>query len=361
MADLLERLYTKDKDSIIKSYKRIKKYASRLGIQNTLNDGMVKDIKLHYLAESLKNERILMALINDITLSEFYDFLYFADMNFDLEYKGSDYWYDMGLSYYIEYSDKRFFKFSDEIQRIFKNKERKMYNKLSRRAVINSCVAAMTNLYGVISFENAYKIFSEIDDKNELVDAFEFDKEISFQEFCDCAISFADMREEFNVAVYLDSFVSRDYVKISTRNCVTKVNPLPSFYELLNKQGNKPFYSEFSIYELLEFEYPDSYGKNDYVSSFLFFLESNFNKPSYEIIQDLNDICISCRNETGINDIFIMLDKKGLMSKSQKLQKSIVCHIMEIKNNIRLRSNRGFSINEIRLLSYDMDRACSSL
>ena len=56
-----------------------------------------------------------------------------------------------------------------------------------------------------------------------------------------------------------------------------------------------------------------------------------------------------------------MLIEEGFAPQSQKVQKTMVRHIMEIKSNVRLRINRGYTINEMRNISYDTNAICSNL
>ena len=76
MADLKEILYTKDKETINKTYKRIKKYAIREDVKIKDIEVMTKEAKILYLLEAFDNEKILSALMRDISLREFYDFDY---------------------------------------------------------------------------------------------------------------------------------------------------------------------------------------------------------------------------------------------------------------------------------------------
>ena len=75
----------------------------------------------------------------------------------------------------------------------------------------------------------------------------------------------------------------------------------------------------------------------------------------------MDKICRACREERGINEIFGMLIEEGFAPQSQKVQKTMVRHIMEIKSNVRLRINRGYTINEMRNISYDTNAICSNL
>lgn len=352
MADLKERLFTKDKEIINRIYKRIKKYIIREKIIIKEAENTSKETKISYLVKAFENEKLIRAIMQDISLREFYDFDYMIDSKYVANNCASQYWIDLGVVYTCDEAVRNGFRFIDEFEAVFRKEQDELYDTLGYRAAINSCISAMVNLYGIITFEKAYEIFNEITSLGRVV---------PFGKFCECAISFADMREDFTITAYMNNFVSSEYVKISNRNGMYKVTPLPSYYELISKQGNKPFYTHFNVTSLFEYEYPGSYGSSEYIDEFYRFLVDNFDKDKFEIMSDVDEICIACRNEMGINDIFNMLNEKGLISKSQKLQKSLVCHIMEIKNNIRLRSNRGFSINEMRILSYDMDKACGSL
>ena len=75
----------------------------------------------------------------------------------------------------------------------------------------------------------------------------------------------------------------------------------------------------------------------------------------------IREICHACRAERGINEIFGMLAEAGYTPPSQKIQKTMVRYIMEIKSNVRLRINRGYTINEMRSIRYDAGTICSSL
>ena len=91
------------------------------------------------------------------------------------------------------------------------------------------------------------------------------------------------------------------------------------------------------------------------------FLSDTFEQSDEAVFGIADEVCLSCINDCGINEIFDLLENKGFYSKSQKIQKMLVKHIMQIKNNVRLRANRGYSINELRGISYDACRVCTNL
>lgn len=352
MANLMENLFTKEKDELNKIYKKIKSYCIKLNVKFREADSNNKDEKIISICEACSDNRLLMALLSDLRLRDLYDFDNYIDKNYSNDFKVSDYWIDLGLAYNCLNEDYRFFQFVDEINNIFKNNPMLIINQLGYRATVNSCICSMVNLYGIISFEKAYEIFSHLT---------LFCDKVSYEEFLNYATSFIEMREDCIAAIYMGNFVAKEYMKSTLKQGLYKISPIPAYYELVSKQGDKPFYTDLDVPELLRYEHYEGFGANQYINDFFCFLKDNFELKESELYNAIRKICNACRNEIGINEIFDMMSKVGLMSKSQKIQKSIVCHIMEVKNNIRLRSNRGYTINEMRILSYDMDRACGSI
>ena len=351
MASHEENLHTKDKKQIDIIYKKVKRYVTRVGANIEEKTENSKEARIDYIKRAYKNKDVLKAVISDITIKDYLALE--CDSLYDSPglYLYGNYLFSMGLVT-ISVEDDFYATTIQELWELLFSNDREFFEEIGCRAAINSTVSAMTNLYGIVNFEKAYEIFCKVT---------LFCEKTSFEKFVETAISFADFREEYNICVYMDSFVSGDYLNVQNIRGIKKVTPLPAYYELICRQGDKPFYTDFTILGLLDYEIPWSFIINSYVDDFIMFLTETFERSDEDVYDMVDDVYKACAEESGINVIFGLLENKGFYSKSQKIQKSLVKHIMQIKSNIRLRVHRGFTINELRGISYESASICSNL
>ena len=354
MACLKEELRTKDKKQIDIIYKKLHRYAARLGQETPDIKGTTKECKVEFINELTTNSNVLYAVLSDITISE-YGCIEKKSRNPQYNmYNYSNYLQSIGFIHaeYNKEIDDLSVGFVDEVMKFLTKSGKKLIEILGYKAAINSVVSSLVNLYGIVDFIKAYEIFCIVTT---------LDKKIDYDTFVETAKSFAEFREEYGVCVFAGNFVSVDYVEIVETRGNRKISPKPSYYELICKQGDKPYYTDFSIESLLCYEKPGSFEINSQIDDFILYISGEFCLTDKEIFDVADDVCRACIEELSINDIFGMMKSKGLYSNSQKVQKMMVMHIMRIKSNIRLRINRGFTINEIRGLSYDLPKACGDL
>lgn len=354
MACLKKELRTKDKKQIEYIYKKIKEYALLLGQEIGECDGTSKESRIEWIEKAYSNGRILNAVISDITIKEFCNIEKAVKFDGCSLYNYNNYWKEMGLLYtrYDDESDELSVCFVEDVISFVKCAGEDYLEKLGLKAAVNSVISSMVNLYGIIDFKMAYIIFSDL----TLLGS-----KISYGNFLEIALRFADFREEYDICILSDRFVSGDYVEKIVSRGVKRIVPKPAYYELICKQGNKPYYTDFSIEKLLCYESPGSFEIDSFIDDLMCFLSETFNQTDKVIFEVADEVCRACINDWGINDIFYLLENKGFYSKSQKIQKTLVKHIMQIKNNIRLRENRGYSINELRGISYDNTKYCDNL
>lgn len=354
MACLKKELRTKDKKQVEYIYKKIKGYALLLGQDLGDCEGTSKDAMIHWIEKAYSNRAILNAVISNITIKEYCNIESLVKFNCNNSYNFSKYWDKMGLLYskYDAESEELSLSFVEELICFLKSGGENLLEIIGIKATIHSIVSSMVNLYGIIELKRAYKIFCDISLLGDRV---------NYECFIETAIRFADFRDEFDLCIYADCFVSCDYVEVIVTRGIKRVVPKPMYYELICKQGDKPYYTDFTIEKLLCYEYPGSFEIDSYIDDFVRFLSETFQQTDDAVFCVADEVCLSCINDSGINDIFNLLENKGFYSKSQKIQKMLVMHIMQIKNNIRLRVNRGYSINELRSICYDVTKVCGNL
>ncbi|MBE7057876.1 MAG: hypothetical protein E7387_02075 [Ruminococcaceae bacterium] len=353
MASREENLHTKDKKQIEKIYKKIKKYVIRVGAKIEEKTESVKEARIDYITQAYKNKDVLLAVVSDIAIKDYLALECEAADDGPGLYCYGQYLYSMGLINTVYDEDGDFYAATIlELWELLFSAEKDLFEEIGCKAAVNSAVSAMTNLYGIIKFEKAYEIFCKVT---------HLGGKTSFEKFIETAMSFADFREEYNICVYMDCFVSGDYLNVQNVRGVKKITPLPGYYELVCRQGDKPFYTEFTVAELLNYEFPGSFEINSYIDNFMKFLSETFDRSEKAVFDMTDEVYRACVEECGINVIFDLLENKGFYSKSQKIQKTLVKHIMQIKSNIRLRVNRGFTINELRGISYESATVCSNL
>lgn len=354
MAHREEELRTKDKKQIDHIYRILKKYVLYVGadIRDVTSTG--KESRIEWITSVFNNRTVLKEIISDVTINEYCCIEKEQIDDWGGMYNYGYYWVLLGLlnTVYDEDSAEFFAYFIRPLADLFEVEGEDLYKELGLRATVNSTVCAMVNLYGIVSFEKAYDIFCHVTSLGE---------KISYNRFMEIAVRFSDFRKEYNICVYMNSFVSADYLEVKSLHEIQKITPKPEYYELVCKQGDKPFYTDFNIEKLLKYAAPGSFEINSYIDDFMLFLSDTFNRPDKDIFEITDMVCKACIDENGINFIFELLQNKGFSSKSQKIQKLMVKHIMQIKNNVRLRTNRGFTINELRAISYDATICCSNL
>lgn len=354
MACLKKELRTKDKKQIEYIYKKVKEYALLLGQEMGDCGGQSKEHKIQWIENAYNNQNIMNSIISNITIKEYCNIESLANCKRLNSFIFNSYWDKMGLlsTEYNSDCEEYSICFVEEFLNYIKSGGERLLENLGRNATINSIVSSMVNLYGIIDLKKAYEIFCSVTFLKE---------KISYGDFIQTAIRFADFRDEFDICIYADSFVSMDYVEVGISKGVKRVIPKPSYYELICKQGDKPYFTNFTIEKLLCYECPGSFEIDSYIDEFVRFLSDTFEQSDEAVFGIADEVCLSCINDCGINEIFDLLENKGFYSKSQKIQKMLVKHIMQIKNNVRLRANRGHSINELRGISYDACRVCTNL
>ena len=352
MASCEENLRTKDKRQIEKIYRKVKKYTAQIRVKIEEETGSSKDNRIDFIAKAYRNKAVLSAIISDIAIKDYLALeCESADDGAGLYCYGG-YLDSMGLIEAVYDEDGFYAATIKELWDLLFSNSKEFFEQLGHRAAVNSCVCAMSNLYGIVNFEKAYEVFCKTTGLGS---------KVSFENFINIAMSFVDFRGEYDVCVYMNSFVSADYLNVQNVRGVKKITPKPSYYELVCKQGDKPFYMEFTVSELLNYEVPGSFAINSYIDDFMKFLSETFQQSEEAVFDITNEVYKACSQECGINVIFALLEENGFYSNSQKIQKSLVKYIMQIKSNIRLRVNRGFTINELRGISYDFESFCSNL
>lgn len=354
MSDLKEQLCTKEKDSLEKLYRKVKGYAALHNIRLGACESTKKEARVDWIASAMERKEILQALISDLRAGESACLGYVYESGGFGEYiRMEPYWKETGLIYTV--TDHEGFEhgvMTDVLMDFLRNDDANFLSQIRTSSFINSTVCAMTNLYGAVPYAKAYDIFQEITVMHQ---------NVAYETFVETATRFAEFREECGVVPYQKNFIASEYLDIRIRSGIRRISPLPSYYELISKQGDKPYYTDLNIRNLLDYEIPGSCESNEYIVAFTEFLSNTFGKHASELFGIMDKICRACREERGINEIFGMLIEEGFAPQSQKVQKTMVRHIMEIKSNVRLRINRGYTINEMRNISYDTNAICSNL
>lgn len=354
MACNKEELSTKDKKQIDMIYNTIKRYIIYSGKEIDNPESKGKGALVNWISNAYCSKNLLTEIISDLTINEYCSIEREEIEDWGGLYEYGRYWFKLGLinTVYDDDSGEFFAYFIKPMAELLNIMPPNDYKTLGYRAAVNSTVSAMVNLYGMVYNEKAYEIFCKVTSLGS---------KISYEKFLSIALRFCDFRPDYNICNYMNAFVSTDYLNIQNARGVQKITPKPEFYELICRQGDKPFYSDFTIDKLLNYEKPGSFEIDSNIDSFALFLNENFEKSDKEVLNVVDIVSKACIEELGINHIFEILKKYGFDTKSQKIQKLMVKHIMQIKNNVRLRVNRGFTINELRSISYENAGNCINL
>ena len=354
MFELKEQLSAKNKDCLERLYRKVKGYAALQNLQPGVCGSARKEERIDWLASMMARKEILQSIVSDQRAGEAAYMSYVYESGGFGEYVArSPYWEETGLIYAVtDHEGAVHGVMTQELMAFLREGGAALMAQANAASFVNSAVCAMTNLYGAVSYAKAYDIFQEVAVLH---------RKIPYETFVETAVRFAQFREDSGIVTYQKNFVASEYLDVRVRSGIRRISPLPSYYELISKQGDKPYFTDLSVRILLDYEFPGSCEPNVYIGEFTEFLCNTFGKHKTELSGIMGELCRACREERGINEIFGMLTDAGYAPPSQKAQKTMVRHIMEIKNNVRLRINRGYTINEMRGICYDANAICSNL
>lgn len=352
MSDLKEWLCAKDKNCLEQLCRAVERHAAYAKLRLDSYGNPERATQIEWLATAIGHRGMLRSFVSAASLAEF-DSLetVYREGGYSKYIRIAPYWEELGLARRLGDAEKRYSTLLGELSAFLQEEGPIRIAELRHFSYIHSAVCAMTNLYGMIPFAQAYDIYQSVTDSPQ----------VGYEQFTGTAVRFTALREECGVTAYQKCFVASEYLDIRIRGGLRRISPRPAYYELISKQGDKPYYTGFDVTELLSYETPGSCGVLPQMQEFTEFLCELLAKRRAESDGILREVCRACREERGINEIFAFLTDAGFVPSSQKAQKMMVRYIMEIKSSVRLRINRGYTINEMRGICYDRNAICSNL
>ena len=185
------------------------------------------------------------------------------------------------------------------------------------------CLAAI-NLYGVVSIDKFIEIYNSQNDIKLTKDEF-------VQIFNSQEIEYIKLTDKYIVAEY-----------------ILKSDDL-SIEQVLGTQGDKPYYIPAKDQYL---KYADDFYYDDsaHLEELRNYIIKNYSKNEEVVTSLINDIQGLISVKASLDVILESFYKYNIQFKSAKQLKKIVPYITNVQNNTRIYTNRGFSVNELRIM-----------
>lgn len=347
MAALRDHLMTMDQKCLIELCRRISNCIKNENIVIAGCTNEEKEILADWISSAMNRKEIMKAVVLSCRIAEYMFIQNLIDSEpfiEDLYRLGGAYWERLGLIRQTE--------MCTELTAFIRSQENTAFmREVYIASHINGSVCAMVNLYGIVPFEKAFELYNRTP----------FCVKANYDVFIKTMCRFSALRSESGILLYNGNFTTNEYIRGQFKSGIRRLYPQQAYYELISKQGNKPYYIADDIGTLICYEQPENGVFYEYRNAFTEFLSETLHLDHKSCMKIASEIYQACRNERSINEIFDMLSSNTAMPDCQKIQKTLVKYIMDIKNSVRIRMNRGYSINELRNISYDSNAICSNL
>ena len=364
MAALKEHLRTKDAKTLRALCQTIKNFMEYEGIAYQACRPEDKDALLEWIDSALQQKPILYAVLCSARISEYAYFKHSLLMNggcvpyFEEEkyryHRDGKFWERYGL-FSIE-KDARSCLYVTAAKELFQHisgaELKNLLEEMQIASYVNGAVCAMVNLYGIVPFSKAYEFYRFLPSCRQ---------DLTYEAFIKIANRFSILREDCGILLYNRRFTTTEYIRAQIQSGVKRCYPYPAYYELISKQGDKPYFILEDLDSLLCYERIEQEHCDPYAEEFSRFLQDALGYGIEESERITSSILHTCKTDCGMNTLFTSLAEQGVIPASQKLQKTMVKLILNLKNNLRLRTNRGHTIGELRQICYDAGASCSNL
>ena len=118
-------------------------------------------------------------------------------------------------------------------------------------------------------------------------------------------------------------------------------------------QADKPFYIPSSAETIFDYDDSRAVWMDFDCLTLAAYLEDDMGVDRMMSLNITSSIKSAFMDNRGINDAFDILRRNNINLSAQCVHKDLIRLIMEIKDNIRLKINRGHTIKEMRRMNYD--------
>ena len=364
MAAFKEHLRAKDVKTLCGLYQTIKNYMEFEGIAYQACRPEEKETLLDWIDNALQQKPVLYGVLCSARISEYAYFKHFLLKNggcvpyFEEEkyryHRDGRFWERYGLlSIEKDARSCLYAVAAKELLCCVSGAElTDLLEEMQLASSVNGAVCAMVNLYGIIPFAKAYEFYRFLPTCKQ---------NLTYETFLKIAGRFSILREDCGILLYNRKFTTSQYIRVQIQSGVKRCYPYPAYYELISKQGDKPYFVLEDLDSVLCYERIEQEHCDPYAAEFSQFLQDSLGYGPEESTQITVSILRACKTDCGMNALFVSLAEQGVIPASQKLQKTMVKLIMNLKNNVRLRTNRGHTIGELRQIYYDASVSCGNL
>lgn len=249
-------------------------------------------------------------------------------------------WLDWGIVHIGINSSNEYFlsiteEFKEYVKNIFTPESESLFDSVS---FVYSCCCAMANINGIVPFEVVRNVYNINAQNKEL----ELDNMLKI-------IKHYSLFRTTNFVIYNDNLVLDNLV--SKRKGVVKPNA--EYFKLLAIQADKPFYIPTTAETIFDYDDSRAIWMDFDCLALAAYLENAMDIDNVSSLRITSQIKAAFMENRGINDAFDILRRNKINLTVQCVHKEIIKLIMEIKDNIRLKINRGHSIKEMRKMNYD--------
>lgn len=203
--------------------------------------------------------------------------------------------------------------------------EMKMVEELTQ---LERYIAALTNLYGRVSAEKVTEIYNlQNEDHVQLSDV---EKYVTHP---------SEELEDLYVETEWGEFIKEDLLLFEDE-----------YHKLVEAQRGKPYYIPEQE-ELLKWAEPNYFNPpKEYQDLYDYLYKYLFNKDEVITTMVCEDIYLDIEIDAGLKETLQTIENSGGIIKNEKELNEIMDRIVKVRNNSRIRENRGFSPNELREL-----------
>ncbi len=365
MVRLKDVLSVRDNKELYKLYKKISSYrGDMIEIEYSITQ-KTHDILILYLCDALTDKAMFEAIVLASFSHEYYNLVSLPDSVvqacelgdypdrygvFDDEYENCnddcvvpilyEKWLEWGIVYIGVNRDNEYFiavtqDFIQYVKDIYKPEDEAIYDSVS---FAYSCCCAMTNINGIVPIEVVLGVYNLNSQGRELqthqllkiIDHYQLFRDVNFIVYNDLLV--------------LDNLMCKKNGKYI---------PNKEYFRLLTVQADKPFYIPSSAETIFDYDDSRAVWMDFDCLTLAAYLEDDMGVDRMMSLNITSSIKSAFMDNRGINDAFDILRRNNINLSAQCVHKDLIRLIMEIKDNIRLKINRGHTIKEMRRMNYD--------
>lgn len=245
----------------------------------------------------------------------------------------------LGIMQSFYHQDKFFIVIPEEVRQAFEQLEpAKFFADMKFRFNLIDVAIAAINLYGVISQPDLIELFNRQSDRKTTIDEM-------------FSILIDEVYDEIGFCFWKDYLVDD----------VFEENDFKDVPSVLKDRKGKPRYQP-PFEEFIRYADWDYYEFTPQLAALQDYLDTVITDPD-EVLDLIDEIHVLCQIETRPQELFDLLEAKGIIFDGIDQLKEVMQLIVDVQNNTRLWSNHGHTPNEIyysrssKILPFPVDRA----